>query len=699
MSHFFANAQNLSFNGGTFSGVNGDQHNHYYERTFQASHPSTSHSGSLTQGTSSRAITTIHINGNQINNQIVEREEKELTEFDDYRNLKRGDICRLRNICQLLAPCRCRALIRGEECRCTREVIKTVCTAKLMGVEGDFTVVSYRGQDARRAFEAEFCEVSRSLFSEVAQVYAIHKGTIPSMVLWHNLVPLAQLLSGVGELVQGYLQSLHNQWKCGYEEMWIDPTRGVVCHGPKGPYSTIPAIELKIKDLPPTTELLQEEVLVRFLACQKSREADDAFIDVMTYASNYRDIPERVNRPTIFSVLTKTLIAVANNPWKSYYDNLVERTCLENGWTRFRLAGDGRLELGLNESIDVGKAWLSQAWSVFHARGVSLEDNWEDSDLAYTARWLSSNIDKSPSQCQLRQQQPIYLFVYSPPPHLHDGKTSSLHHWSFQEDGNSQISPKSCFHLSLPVKLDYTHYKCYSCSWPTNIYRYLHQYQTARGLDPTTADFAKHLGYGHIFKPLDDSDRFEDVQKDDASMCSAFSFDLGESFIAIEPDESSLLNTQDHTLAGSSSIINDTPAIIDTTDLGNVVTDNTQMASGETGTQNYPDACHRDNARTREVPPLHLIQRNPHPARLFTPISLVSRGLATLLPSRNSVEVLSSSFSNISATGMLRSLISADKPPASRHGQHHLIRMDEAAVSTMVAQSEDSEATRLARRR
>ncbi|KAK1234040.1 hypothetical protein PQX77_002763, partial [Marasmius sp. AFHP31] len=209
MPDFFTNAQNFSINGGTFSGVSRDQHNHYYERTVQASHPSTSRSGSVTQGTSSRAmITTIHINGNQINNQIVEREEKELTEYDDFRNLKRGDICRLRDICQVLTPCECYAWFWGRECQCTREVIKTVCTAKLMGVEGEFTVVSYRGQDAHRAFEAEFCEVSRSLCCEVAQVYAIHKGTIPSMVLWHNLVPLAQLLSSVGKLVQGYLGNL-----------------------------------------------------------------------------------------------------------------------------------------------------------------------------------------------------------------------------------------------------------------------------------------------------------------------------------------------------------------------------------------------------------------------------------------------------------------------------------------------------------
>ncbi|KAK1223201.1 hypothetical protein PQX77_013924 [Marasmius sp. AFHP31] len=698
MSTFFPDAQNLTITGGVISHVEGDQHNYYRQRISQASEASTSSSpfasslGPIAQATSSSTTTTtVQINGNQYN-QIIQREEKAHTEFDDFRNVKRGDIYRIRNICQVLGHCKGHQW--WEECQCPREVIKTFCTAKLIGVEGEFTTVNYSGRDAQKVFEEEFLKLSRIQFAEASQVFAIANGTIPSMVLWHNLIPLAQFKEHVGRWGFRYLESLRRQLGCRDEELWIDSSRGVICHGPKGPSSSFPGYWLKFKDLPPTAELLQDEVLLRFLGCQKSREADDAFMGIMFDTGIDKNVPKWVDRPTIFSALTKTPIAVTNNVWTSSEDNLVERTCLENGWTRFRLDGDGWPTLDLNK--DINRAWLSQTSSVFHARGVSLDNDLEDFYLVYPTAWLRDYVDDSPSKRQLRRQQPIYLFVYPPPtpPTRSHSKTSSLHHWSFQEDGHSHISPESCFHLGLPVELEYL-FNWSSPSWPRKSYKSLHQYQIARGLDPTTADLARHLAYP-IFQPLDDSDRFEDVQKDDASTCSAFSFDLGESFIAIEPDESSLLNTQDHTPVGSSSIISDTPAIIDTTDLGNVVTDNTQMASGETGTQNYPDACHRDNARTREGPPSHLIQRNPHPAPPFTPISLVSRGLATFLPSRNSVEVLSSSFSNISATGMLRSLISADKPPASRHGQRHLIRMDEAVVSTTVARSEGSEATRLA---
>ncbi|KAK1226747.1 hypothetical protein PQX77_010264 [Marasmius sp. AFHP31] len=308
--------------------------------------------------------------------------------------------------------------------------------------------------------------------------------------------------------------------------MWIDPTRGVVCRGPKGPRSYILVDELEIKDLPPTAELLQEEVLVRFLGCQKSREADDALMTVMYWTSDDEKVPEQVDRPTIFSALTKTPIAVANNIWTSREDNLVERTCLENGWTRFRLDGDGWLLLRLNRDIE--EAWLWQASGVFHARGVSLDNDLGDLYLIHPEAWLEGNLNDYPSKCQLRHQQPIFLFIYPLPPNLPRGNTSSLHHWSFQEDGHPRISPESCLHLGLPVELGYHNLGCHSHSWPTTMYKSLHQYQIARGFDPTTADFARHLGYP-IFVPLDDSDRFEDVQKDQTSPPPDTSTDHGGS--------------------------------------------------------------------------------------------------------------------------------------------------------------------------
>ncbi|KAJ8089568.1 hypothetical protein PM082_014824 [Marasmius tenuissimus] len=331
------------------------------------------------------------------------------------------------------------------------------------------------------------------------------------------------------------------QLGCRDEELWMDSSRGVICRGPEGPYTQLPGHVLELKDLPPTAELLQEEVLVRFLASHKSKEADDAFMYAMDYASN-DDVPERVDRPTVFSTRTETPIAVANNVWGSEMDNLVNGTCLENGFTRFQLVGDGELRLGLN--LAAGGAWLSQAWSVFHARGVSLEDDQEGFALVYPKVWLDGNLNDSPSKCQQQRQQAIYLFVDTSLPNLHRGKTSSLHHWSFQEDGHPQLSPELCCNLDLPVQLNFISY-FFAYSWSTGNYKLVRQYQTLQGFNLTTADFARHLGYGNIFYPVDDSDHFDDVHEDQISPSPQAPTSLGESLDIVNSEyPSNMLDLQ-----------------------------------------------------------------------------------------------------------------------------------------------------------
>ncbi|KAK1230119.1 hypothetical protein PQX77_006796 [Marasmius sp. AFHP31] len=67
-------------------------------------------------------------------------------------------------------------------------------------------------------------------------------------------------------------------------------------------------------------------------------------------------------------------------------------------------------------------------------------------------------------------------------------------------------------------------------------YKSLYQYQIARGFDPTTADFARHLGYGNIFQPLDDADRFDNVHEDQIIACSDTPTTLSGSTITINSE-------------------------------------------------------------------------------------------------------------------------------------------------------------------
>ncbi|KAK1234704.1 hypothetical protein PQX77_002088 [Marasmius sp. AFHP31] len=468
MSTFFPNAQNTSISGGVFSHVQGDQHICYTGRAETKMITLPSANGRIAANRESNSPSTstmaVHVKGNQVN-QILQREEKERTEFDDYRNVKSGDFYRLEDVCVT------------EYCRepwswyYEPKVDKTVCAVEVIGTEGRFTSVTYRGPDARRAFEEDFRKFSRARSSKSsAQVFAVDVGTVPSLLFWHGLLPISHLRRNLGTLGGLYVCNLRRKLKCLEWELWVDSARGVVCQGPKGPLSEIwwKGGKVEVEKLPLTAEMLQEDVFLRFLASLKSKQADWVFLQSMWYGYDV-DLPELFDQPTIVSTMTKTPIAVANNVWTSR-EGFTERKALENGLTRYA--------------------------------------------------WLVGYLDETRSKSQRRRQQPIYLFICPPPPDFFIGKTSRLHFWSFYEDGQPRLSPESCTDFGLPIKLQLQYPNIRS--WKTNNYKLIHQYELLRGFDPTTTDFAQHLEYDdYIFQPIHHSNRFMEVSQEHSDSLDA----------------------------------------------------------------------------------------------------------------------------------------------------------------------------------
>ncbi|KAK1226380.1 hypothetical protein PQX77_010642 [Marasmius sp. AFHP31] len=498
-SSFFSNARGFQISGGSFSHVQGDQYNHTTLPIPSSS--SSDPSFALIDESATSTITAVYnVNGNQIN-QVIQHEKKEPTEFEDYRIVKRGDICILQDVCDDSPSCQC------DMCR-QSEVTKTVCIAKVNGARGKFTVMSYRGPDGRKAFEQDFRKFSSVVTSKVPQMYAVDIGSIPSILYWNELVPAAVLKGNLGWIGRMYLFSLHRIWKCKVEELWMDSARGVICCGPEGPYPYLPYSQLEIEDMPSTVDLLQEDVCLRFMASCKSEVADRAVVQGIGWAGSDVGVPELFDQPTVISALTQTPIAVANNFWKSI-GCLVERKVLGSGLTRFRVIGGARFVVWWNENVK--EAWLCQALGVFHARGIGLDD-----DLSvYRPVWRTARLEGYPSHdqihCQRRSQQPIYLFLHPPPPNLLKGNTSSLHFWSSHEDGQKPFPPDICNDLGLPTTLRYWDHGYKSLSLSTKYYRQLAEYQRLRGFDPTTTDFAQHLGFNaNIFCPVNDTNRFDE---------------------------------------------------------------------------------------------------------------------------------------------------------------------------------------------
>ncbi|KAK1224353.1 hypothetical protein PQX77_012737 [Marasmius sp. AFHP31] len=395
MSDNFSHSQNVSVTGGNFSHVGRDQHNHY--------------------------------------NQIVQQKEKKHTEFDNYRNVKSGDISRLKDIgvfqYRSRRDCSC---YRSESSPCWRceglEADRTICVVKVDGSPDPVhTAVTYSGRDARAAFVADFRRTH-----QVAQVFAIDIGTVPSLLLRNELVPFAHFAQDIDMdediLARLYFHNLCNQWDCRGEELWIDSVRGVFCRGPAGPKQRynwrtgLKFLKYEIKDPPSSVDFLQEDVLWRFLTSQKSKELDEFFIDFMaqpwasdTGSSVPQDLPNP-NATRVFSATRDAPIAIARSTWKDYSNPpLLDQTFLENGLTRFRL-GDGRtfrLEMG-KKGMHANRAWMSQAWSIFHALGITLEADPEDFRVLNTRIRLCEASFLNPEQND--DTQSIFLSLHFPQP-------------------------------------------------------------------------------------------------------------------------------------------------------------------------------------------------------------------------------------------------------------------------------------------
>ncbi|KAK1234769.1 hypothetical protein PQX77_002021 [Marasmius sp. AFHP31] len=484
LSGFLHKARNTRINGGNFNHVQGDQYNNYNCTT------------------------------------IFQAKEEELTEFDEYFKVKRGALQMLNDIWCSKYPRRWDDGNRERWEEGNPRVDRTICTARVLEQPGMvFTVVQYSGPDARRAFEDDFRMLSKILTSTVSQIYGYTKSEIPSLILYNELIPAAHL--HVEELGRKYLGSIARQLGCETgilltsNELWMDCGRGVFCRGPPGPASAGWG-GFRIGDIPLEADFLQEDVFIRFLASLKSKEVDHNVI--WSGVSWYVWPPSRrVSQPTVISTLTNTPIAVANNTWGIRRGKLSDGKSLENGLTRFTLTHPPQyISLQWNRNAD--KAWMSQAWNIFGARGISLEDDLSVYELVSPAALLESiNIpgaEYSEAQPEQQFQQPIYLFVRQPPSDLDDCETPTLHYWSFHKDGRSPLSHEACRSLGLPIELDFRHPDSRGFAASDNTYRCLHQYQLNRGFNPSTADFARHLGYyNNVFRPVDDSNRFEIQQE------------------------------------------------------------------------------------------------------------------------------------------------------------------------------------------
>ncbi|KAL0063456.1 hypothetical protein AAF712_009660 [Marasmius tenuissimus] len=314
---FFSKARNFSIKGGTFNAVQGDQY----------------------------VITQVQ-DAQKRRRYIEGDDEHEEAEYEEYVEIKRGDILAVRDIHRY---CEWRWDEEKKEHVLTYQCEKAVFTGELRLGRGSetskFTIISYDGPDALKAWKADFREYSQVKRTDIAQLFGINRSRIPFLIFYGELVPAAQFTKGLGQLSRTYLELLRRQLGCDDSEMWMDPRIGVLCAGPEGPWcedmfkSILPPCEV-----PTDVELLKEDVFLRYLASLRlGGDFDNEILAVLGSVTSGPDKSDLIpSRPSIVSAVTNTVIAVRSGSlwsWGTWDRCLGERDLLENELILLKLNG------------------------------------------------------------------------------------------------------------------------------------------------------------------------------------------------------------------------------------------------------------------------------------------------------------------------------------------------------------------------
>ncbi|KAF9255373.1 hypothetical protein L218DRAFT_991915 [Marasmius fiardii PR-910] len=433
-----------------------------------------------------------------------QQQEKELTIYDEFYNIKLGAVHRIRNVHCMGYSQQCNPTGRKSWETGRLRVERMICIATVHGEqELRFTDVSYRGPDAKKAWKKDFKQFSRISDAMKWQLFGINQSSVPHLIFHGDLVPIVNFWDGLGRLGQIYISTLAFNLRCDKSAMWIDPKQGTLIYGLPGSDRMLHRKNfLSIKALPPSAEFLQEDVCWQYFSnLPRIREFDREVIIMHHSISEVQgEISTSTNQPYVLSSLTDSRIVIGNGVWTITERCFESPVIMADGRTRFTLTDQNVSEFSLHslQYLNIS-AWLSQASSVFHSLGVSM-----DEDLSHY-KFITPRISLRGSfkHSKLRHQRytngsPLYLFIHS----LHDlplfkeGSAVTIHTWSLDEDGQTFLSPDCCKYLGLPTKLWVsTPVTVHQLSWSTKAYEIIHKWQVARGFDPTTTDFASYLGF------------------------------------------------------------------------------------------------------------------------------------------------------------------------------------------------------------
>ncbi|KAF9260534.1 hypothetical protein L218DRAFT_1002505 [Marasmius fiardii PR-910] len=470
--------------------------------------------------------TNNYVQGDQIINYLpqtasINSRKRKRTIHDEFEDIQRGNVYRIRDLHRI------DGIIRPKfywyEAETLFEAERTISTAEIQGNNSRFTVVSYRGKDAKKAWEEEFRQWSENTDATNMQLFGINRSDVPLLIFHRELLPLMHFMGRIGKFGQLYASTLaRTVMECPLCELWMDPKQGTLIRGVEGsrPDRYYYSFD-HIRNLPSSVELLREDVCFRFFAQLPLNKAfDNNLIEVLYWMYSKDEIlSEAFQQPHVSTDLNNRTIRVRGGKWSADIPSKKRPKA-----SRSLIMADGRLRFSVKSEDDnfwssdifvesyphqYGYVWLSQASSL----GITPGDLSHFNLIAPRLR-LRARVDHSTIARQRRSESsPIYLFVE--PLHrfssIEKGTPTSLHTWSSDENGQNCFSDDHCRYLGLPTELQVTLCRMNLYTWPNETYKTIHEWQIARGFDPTTTDFARYLGFPTLEVTPSEPLRFEEL--------------------------------------------------------------------------------------------------------------------------------------------------------------------------------------------
>uniref|UniRef100_A0A0W0G4M6 Uncharacterized protein n=1 Tax=Moniliophthora roreri TaxID=221103 RepID=A0A0W0G4M6_MONRR len=431
---------------------------------------------------------TVHVHGKAVLKEIRdEKDNNDDGEYNQFHQLIRGDLCNIKEIYRdsaLIAELQNdgRGWLKRPEIRRTVQLH----TSKVRGEKGRFTVISYHGKDAQKAWRQDFRDYSQNQNPYRFQIFGINRSQVPALIFYDEMIPFANVFKEESPLMNLCTIILREQLGCSFRRLWVDSKKGRVCSGPEGPYfKAPPRYSATVSAIPLTLEMFKEDIFARFLGQEGDSDMDIVMLyltDILCWESHFSIVNLNELHVELHSSCGHGVHSFSPDLLRSLRFDTVYSASLEPiARLRGELYRGDCFRSELTDDLEVDSGWLAQCHNVFAAQDIL-----DGSERCCFILSYFLTICVTPAKLNVLNPSPAV------PPFSWSLTFGQNYYWSLDRDGTSRLPEDACASMDLPqltpkpiqVRLDL---------WPKKAYNTVYKYQIARGFDPTTTQFAESL--------------------------------------------------------------------------------------------------------------------------------------------------------------------------------------------------------------